>query len=669
LEHSKTIDTVATNGASLSSSMNLPVSALPACVDGNRFYCTKFKQLSVIPTSFWVYLPCVSHESSHIPLSVNCIMLVTSASGMSHAMYLHGIAGEDVSECKDGQQTYNAKTLTSKLPINRGVVVDQTLGRERVQHLLTLFAPDPQTWHSHSSPCSISKYTTCISNQITFPVNLKHYMGCTNMFSIQLAHRYRHHTYLVLSFEAAERTLVLDVNGAKVAQAVIPGMVTNEATILACTGKSMYVLQVTHKSILLIKPVYNDCAQQWKPSTLGHESSPSHMEITHASSATGGTDGGGVLGAAVHQGYIYSVHILLWGSSGIRHIGELEIKNKVTSIGVCYSKAKCHPDIDTFIAVCVWKHIPNVLILCIASKDVERRRLQLIQSLNIQHGPARSIILLDDQKAALVCNAELVTLNMVIGSSDGHVAYYKLKIIHTKHSDMDVKVLCTQSCSIGATEVMLSHIHHMDDSDVCNCTHIFIFSSSNHPYMMSFISSSSEHLVPHTLGEVTCNRHQSTHSSFHLSRLAGNLLGMQAAIPLKLGFFPKSCTALACISSRGRLSLQLLGEISRVETNGLKTCTAQIRLSCLRRFIHGGKPISMVCNASKQYIIVLMQGRSLMCPSRVALFDLESLNCMLHAAVHTHIPISLSPSLVFYPVELKFHVDKHAHVNVTFFFA
>ena len=110
---------------------------------------------------------------------------------------------------------------------------------------------------------------------------------------------------------------------------MIPGMVTNEATILACTGKSMYVLQVTHKSILLIKPVYNDCAQQWKPSTLGHESSPSHMEITHASSATGGTDGGGVLGAAVHQGYIYSVHILLWGSSGIRHIGELEIKNKV----------------------------------------------------------------------------------------------------------------------------------------------------------------------------------------------------------------------------------------------------------------------------------------------------------------------------------------------------
>ena len=114
-----------------------------------------------------------------------------------------------------------------------------------------------------------------------------------------------------------------------------------------------------------------------------------------------------------------------------------------------------------------------------------------------------------------------------------------------------------------------------------------------------------------------------------------------------------------------RLSLQSLGEISRVETNGLKTCTAQIRLSCLRRFIHGGKPISMVCNASKQYIIVLMQGRSLMCPTHVALFDLESLNCMLHAAVHTHIPISLSPSLVFYPVELP--VEKRTSTATSVF--
>ena len=106
-------------------------------------------------------------------------------------------------------------------------------------------------------------------------------------------------------------------------------MVTDEATILACSGEKVSMLQVMAKTIILIRQAYEDCIYEWMPPPSSQESTHSDMQITHASSATGGKDGGGVLGVAIHHGRVYNVYTLVWGSSGIQDLGEMEINYKV----------------------------------------------------------------------------------------------------------------------------------------------------------------------------------------------------------------------------------------------------------------------------------------------------------------------------------------------------
>ena len=270
--------------------------------------------------------------------------------------------------------------------------------------------------------------------------------GCTRLFSLRLRPGPGPDTHVLLSFDAADRTVAVRVEGGTARECDGGGGLERDAaTLEACGGMHGLALQATPRDVRALaigRASAGDAAETLDVETVddihsrvaGDSWRPPGGEggtITHAAAA------GSRVVAAAHCGGSATLHYLTWGASGVCELCVVSIAERhVAAVAawcsdddVCDADGsgggKDEKDKTCFVAYATFG--PDHLVTVLRASNAAMTNLCRCVT---DRGPCRSLVLFPslETNADADVAAEFVCWNLLAGTADGHLSHLRMRL-------------------------------------------------------------------------------------------------------------------------------------------------------------------------------------------------------------------------------------------------